>query len=250
MAANDAEAHFETYLAARRLCWQYELPAGDNRPDYWIDTPAGCVVCEVRHVTAHPPSGGSALDPYKPLAKAIGKKAKQSKALDGVHPYVVVLWAPHWPTDEIAVTGAMFGRIEIVMPFDGERADSTKADYGFGRDAKLHPAQHPHVSAVAVITRFNPTLRAVQVEQRKLLAGVVDRDEQIGIILDLYERRTADGALVEEARQPRLRVFHNYYASTPLDFDVFDGPWDQQHGEFGDRYTVVAEGVEVPNLPD
>ena len=253
-ARNEAEDIFEGYLRSRGLTWTYEEAAGNSHPDYWLDGPSEAV-CEVRHVTASLEGPGGAFDVYKPLAKAVKRKAKQGRALEGVRPYVVVIWAPRWPTDFYAVVGALFGKIQIVMPFDPESgsADPDAARMGFGRDATLHGSQHEHISAVAVIQRFNPGLRAVQDEFAQRIASESAEEDPVRgteIILDVFRQSSEEGWYEEGAAEARVVTFHNVYASTPLPLEVFDGPHDEQYSIDAASFTKVFEGDEVRHLPD
>lgn len=258
-AKNPAEALVEEYLNERRITWQYEQEAGGRYPDFWLDLPSK-PVCEVRHVTkslSDLPGKGGAFDGHKPLANAIHAKAKQGKALDGLQPYVVMLWVPDWVSDPLIVSGAMFGRIQVVMPFDPATgtADVDQAYTGFGRDATLHGEQHRHISAVTIIHRFNPTLRAVQDEYQSLATEAskdteADRLAGVQSLFEVFRRRTEDGTFDEDARQVRLVTMHNIHASTPLPLDVFNGSFDEQYSIGTDGYELVYQGEAVPLLPE
>lgn len=257
MGRNEAEAHFETYLDAHHLSYRYEEPAGGARPDYWIDHLNGTVVCEVRHVTA---SIGNrignrfgAFDPYKPLAKAVKRKSKQGRALDGIHPYVVVLWAPDWGVGDIAAAGALFGRVGISFPVDEATGtgDLDRASNTFGRDATLHPGTRSHISAVAVLRRFNPTLRDAEDEISGRLDAVGRDTIETGlpIIYDVFERRQNDGRFDPDARQPRLTVMHNPDATLPLPGGVLQGPYDEHWSEVDGIYGRQWVGEAHHRLP-
>ena len=250
-----AEEIFEQYLTARGITWAYEVPAGESHPDYWLDHPAQ-PVCEVRHVTAALlDQEPGPVDPYKPIAKAVKRKAKQGRALEGAHPYVVVIWAPDWPTDFHSVSGALFGKIRAVMPVDPATgtADSSRSHVGFGRDASLHSSQHEHVSAVAVIDQFNPGLCAAEAEIDGEIEPTCDNlglAEKVAIAQDVFDRRTRDGLFEHGACTTRLVTYHNMHATTPLPLDVFDGPFDEQYSIGSDgTFTLVFEGDQVSNRP-
>jgi hypothetical protein len=251
--SEETESYFADYLLERGVPHEYEKAAGSSFPDYWLTTRHGAVVCEVHRIRKslyERPSGVGAIDPYPPIRKAVKRKAPQGKSLRGAIPYVVVLHAPGWPADEVSVPGALFGGIQVVMPFDGESARAEDAHYEFGRNAELHRDQHPHVSAVAVLKRFNPTLRAVQDEVDELLdhqRGDVERSLSVGI--EAFRRRTEDGTYIEDARRTRLVVYHNLYATTPLPTDVLAGPFDEQFSTVGGVYNRISQGIETPRLP-
>lgn len=252
-ARNEAEEHFEQYLGARGIKFEYERPAGDKHPDYWLEA-SGDPVCEVRHITASMsdlPNRSGAFDPYGPLAKAVKRKSAQGRALEGAHPYVVVIWAPHWVDDPLAVMGAVFGKVQIVMPFDPAvgAADADKATMGFGRDATLHAEQRRHISAVAVIRRFNPRLRAAQDELDALRRPEATLEEGVRLTMEVFGRRAEKGLLDDDSREPRLVTFHNMYASTPLALDIFDGPFDEQYSISESAYERVFAGTDVERLP-
>lgn len=257
MAQNAAEEHFETYLDSHSHTYRYELPAGAANPDYWVDHDTGPVVCEVRHVTA---SIGEtignefgSIDPYKPLAKAVKRKSRQGRALDGVHPYVVVLWAPDWDVGDLAVAGALFGRVGISFPVDTTTGtgDLGKASNRFGRDATLHPGTRSHISAVALLHRFNPTLRDAEDEISARL-DVLGRDSietGLPVIWDVFERRQNEGLFDPDARQPRLTVMHNPDATLPLPPDVLRGPYDEHWSDINGVYGPYWVGDLHHRLP-
>jgi len=258
MAQNEAETLFETYLASQGLVFAYEQEAGDGRrPDYWVETAAGVVVCEVRHVTASISNvlGGTvgSLDPYRPLARAVKAKSRQGRGLAGVHPYVVVLWAPGWDVSDFAVSGALFGNLTMVMPLDSDTAtaDTSQVHTEFGRDAVMHHDERAHISAVAILRQFNPTLRAAQDEIAHQLddVGRGDIGTSVPVIQQVFQRREADGTFEPDLQKPRLVTYHNPQATKPLDRDVFNGPFDQQWAPMDGEYRQVAAGRLVESLP-
>jgi hypothetical protein len=259
MASNAAEEHFETYLDAHRLTYEYELAAGDAHPDYWVDHDDGLVVCEVRHVTAsigqEVGNGFGSFDAYQPLNRAVKRKSKQGRALEGVWPYVVVLWAPDWGVGDLAVSGALFGKVQISMPMDTTTgtADMDQARSTFGRNAALHHGDdgRPHVTAVALIRRFNPTLRDAEDEISAKLdeVGRDSIDTSLPIISEVFERRAAEGLFDENARQPRLTVFHNPHATISLPAGVFRGPFDQHWFDHDSQYGPWWNGTMLDRLP-
>jgi hypothetical protein len=253
VARDEAEEHFETYLASRGIAFEYELPAGDSNPDYWLAV-SGAPVCEVCHVTASMsdlPNRSGAFDAYKPLAKAIKRKSSQGRALEGSQPYVVVVWAPQWVDDAFVVMGALFGKVQIVMPFDSATgsADMDQASMDFGRDATLHASQRRHISAVAVIHRFNPRPRAAQDELDALRRRGASPEEGVRLTMEVFGRRAEQGLLDDDSREPRLVTFHNMYAATPLALDIFDGPFDEQYSISESAYERVFAGTDVDRLP-
>jgi hypothetical protein len=254
VAVNEAEMHFEAYLESRVIEFEYENDAGDRRPDYWLSPLRGGAVCEVRHVTAAMsdlPDGSGPFDPYKPLAKAVKRKSAQGRGLEGKRPYVVVLWAPHWVDDPLSVLGALFGKAGVVMRISratGE-ADLSQLSLGFGLNATLQAGQRQHISAVAMLRRFNPGLRAAQDEVEELLPPGGSPEEGLKTILDVYGRRGDEGLLDDGARCPRIVTFHNTHASVPLPLAVFDGSYDEQYRVTDSGYVRVFAGHEVDRLP-
>lgn len=258
VARNEAEEHFETYLDLHELGFEYERAAGAAHPDFWINSPQGLVVAEVRHVTARVGEGRGnrfgAFDPYKPLGKAVKRKSRQGREVPENIPYVVVLWAPGWGVDDFTVSGALFGKLEMVMPLNTETgtADMGELHTEFGLNKTMRETERDHISAVVLMRRFNPTLRGAQNEIAAMLdrTGRDDRDAGVRVIFDVHERRRSEGLLDDEARQPRLVTFHNPNATTPLGIDVFNGPFDQQWSAEGDRYRCTHTGAHVGELPD
>ena len=250
-ARTPAERHFEHYLRGRGLEYEYELETTTGaRPDFWVETPERLVVCEVRQLDATlsgRPNRSGAFDATAPITKAIKRKSRQGRGLGGVYPYVVVLWAPHWVDDDAVVIGAVLGRLQISMPFNASTGalDPERRAPTVGRDAALHGGARTHISAVAMMSRFNPGALAAEEEVRAKLDGSATKLERIEMIIRIYGEREAAGLLNDDDREPRLSVFHNPYASVPLAGHVFRGDFDRHYALEGDHYLRVFEGPDA-----
>jgi hypothetical protein len=244
---DEAEELFERYLTSRSLTFAYEQEAGGKHPDFWIDTRSGTVVCEVRQMFASLPPGAGSIDVYDPIRRAVDSKRRQGDGVKGLHPYVVVLHAPFWPTDSVAMAGALFGNVGITMPFDPATgtADSSKSETAFGRDGKLRHGQNSRFSAIAVVRQTNPTDFIVRAEiARRLDEAGAKPGEGTEIIIDTSSELEAGGLYQPNVRVVWLDVFHSHNASLPLSTTVFDGPYDRQHGAVGNTFVEIAHGVD------
>lgn len=70
------------------------------------------------------------------------------------------------------------------------------------------------------------------------------------VIFDTFQEFTADGRFEERAIEYRAVVYHNYFADTPLPYEVFGGLCDEQYGLLDSRYMLVTQGLNDPGLPD
>ncbi len=262
-SGRQAEAIFEEYLQLHGLSFDYEAPAGTYRPDYWIasaDDPIA--VCEVTALEKTlGPNRSGAFDGPGPVRSKVKKKVRQGRSVaEAGIPYVVVVWSTTWPTDEIIVSSALFGRLQITMPVDPDigTADRDQTQLQFGRDAALHADQHRNVSAVSIVKQFNPYQRQADdlVRERRREAGVppgASLEEALPVILATYDELQAAGKYVDGARRPRLVTYHNPHTVNPLPTELFAGPFDEQHGLIGNggaHYGTIAVGTQVPRLPE
>jgi hypothetical protein len=255
------EALFRAYLRQRRLKFDYEAPSGGRRPDFLVHDPAGDVVCEVFEPVRRLPGRAGAIEPYEHLRRAFrGRKRKQGAEAKKLGlPYVIVLAASNSDVsfDDISVTGAMFGAHGVTMPFDAERGEAREdeARWGFLRGGGLHTGKNTRYSAVAVLTKFNPTLHRVErAYQEKIVRHGIPPGARAPVIYRAFDDAAEAGTYDEHAAVARLTVYHNPYASAPLSMEALGGPHDHQwHAietspdEVG--YTLVAEGRFCWELP-
>lgn len=255
---DDPELLFEAYLQTVGLEYGYEHEIDGRHPDFWIpssDAPA--VVCEVTEVQKDLPGRVGSFDAARPVRAKIKKKAKQGKGLGALRiPFVVVLRSRSWPLDQVTVPGAMFGRVGITMPFDPAKGafEADEARPAFGRDAQLQPDQHPHVSAVAVLRLFNPTLRSAEAVPYDRLRDLREQpDVDLAAIFEatcqVFEELEADAMFEPDALEPRLVVYRNVHAVNPLPSELLAGPYDECWGGFDGLWVQTSLGVRHNVVP-
>jgi hypothetical protein len=198
-----------------------------------------------------------------------GQKYAQAKAArDAGLPFVVVLRHTNSdiPFNPIVVAGAMFGDLATqfsVWLGPGPRPQETAPESRtvFGGGGRLQETMNRAISAVAILTTFNPTMWRVQRAYQGRLQRLNGpgwpslREQQLAcdLINETYDHFRATGDFDDDARLARLTVIHNPYCDNPVDLDVFSGPHDDQWGhipiENGSACTLVAQGRmrwEVP----
>jgi hypothetical protein len=243
---DEGEQLFESYLRDRGLTFDYERTSGRVHPDFWVTSDVGTIVCEVCTLSARPPVGGSAIDVYEPIRTAINRKRRQGREVKGELPYVLVLHAPSWPTDDIAISGAMLGNVGISMPFDPSTgtADMDEATTRYLAGGRLQPRQNTRFSALVVVHRFNPGRlrldRALRGKPRDLPLA-----EAVAYTMRVADELAAHGLLDDDEWLPRVDVFHNPWALTALPDGVFAGPRDRVYADQGGSFGLIAEGVEL-----
>lgn len=264
------ERLFMAYLRQRRLRYEYEPIVGGRRPDFVVEHPGiGQVAWEVYEPEHRLPGRVGAVDPYPPIRSAFeGRKRKQAKASSAAGlPHVVVLGGSNSDVsfDPLIVAGGMFGNVGVtfsvqVDPDGPPPPDDRRTSFlGGGR---LQPELNRSVSAVAILTSFNPTLWRVHAAYRSRLdqlglhgAGksARDREARVKVIMETFEHFTCTGMYDDEARVARVTVLHNPHAAHPLDLGVVSGPHDEQWGVVVDTdeasYGQVASGIRCWELP-
>lgn len=239
--ATESEALFAAYLDDRGLTYEYEREFGGRPLDFFVTHPTlGAVVCEVTEITTMEPAGW--VDPYRAAREKIKEKQKQGRALTGEFPYVIVLrFAVLHPPVDMIVTGAMYGDIGVTIPIDPATggpppgAEWQVAPLGGGR---MQPERNTTISAIAVIEQFNPTKAAVE---RAIAARLPERpsfEEAWRVTREEYARPRYQ----DDARLPRLDVFHNLHAAMPVPREFFAGPHDALWDLAGDAYTRTWTG--------
>jgi hypothetical protein len=185
---------FQQFLEARQLSFEHELEAGTKRPDYWVTTPAGLVVCEVTGMEASlgaqsDKNGGGGFDIARPIERKVLAKVEQGAALAGVAPYVIVVHGPNYPMDPVPMTDTLFGRRQIVIRRGPDGVEHTTMERS--PHALFAPDKHRHVSAVAAFD---------------------------------------DAAPYRLDQQVRVAIFHNPRATSPLVVGSLTGPLDVEYG--------------------
>jgi len=250
------EKAMAAYLNDRALPHQYEAAVGPKHPDFSVEHPqAGKVVCEVYEPRFRLPRGadgrptGGFIDPYHVVRKGIDKRAKSEQAratLEAGHPFVIVLASTdsEWPVDDDNIPGALFGDVQVVMPFDGQQADVSAARLAFGDHGRLESDRNQAYSAVAAISSFNPGYAAVEARALERLLAKDGPGKHIGLLLEAGHELAQAGCYDEAALTRRLRIFHNPYAAIPLPM-TFAGPHDDQWAadHIDGTYGEVSWGV-------
>lgn len=259
-----------SYLRQRRLRFEYEPIVGSRRPDFVVEHPRiGQVVWEVYEPEFRLPNRVGAMDPYPPIRSAFeGRKRKQAKASSEAGlAHVVVLGRSNsdMSFDPSIVAGGMFGNLGVTFSVQVDPAGPAPPDdrrTSFLSGGRLQPELNRSVSALAILTSFNPTLWRVEAAYRNRLdqlglpgAGESARERaaRVNVIMETFEHFTRTGMYDDEARVARVRVLHNPHAVHPLDLVAASGPHDEQLGVVvdGDQatYGQIASGIRSWELP-
>ena len=135
------------------------------------------------------------------------------------------------------VAGAMFGDVSVEVPLDSTGDESRTV---FGGGGRVQRKRNRGVSAVAILSSFNPTyLRVEQAMADRLgvepswrpnMSPASVRREQVAsarVMEEVQDHMAATGDIVT-AQLAKLTVLHNPYAENPIGLDVLDGPHDVQ----------------------
>lgn len=238
-----SEQLFDNYLKRRKIKFDVEKGVLVH-PDRILHLSNGDVICEIRQLERsknEPMSGWN--DPYDKIRRAIKKKVRQGKEAK-VHdtPYVVVLFnrSARIATDNFIIQAAMYGDLSILIDVDLKNPKSrakVKGNVFSGRGIIRHarsykePGQpfNRRISAIAVLETINPTYKYVSQAADEIIKGTEDLKERLHIFWDMIESLKKKGKYIEHLQVAKLRVFHNFYAYTPLSFDVFNGKYDEQY---------------------
>jgi len=196
-------------------------------------------------------------------------QAQQAKASRAAGlPHVVVLGQGHSDTafDPLMVAGGMFGNVGVTFSVQADAGDPVPPDdvrSTFLGGGRLQSKLNRSVSALALLTSFNPTLWRAETACESRLARVRarsanrssprDRAEAVRLIMETYEHLVATGAFDPNACVARITVLHNPHAAIPLDLSAAAGPHDEQWGAVvGDNvvvYTRVTSGIRAWEIP-
>jgi hypothetical protein len=268
---SDGERLLSAYLRQRRLPFVYEPPLGRRRPDFLVSHPARDIACDVYEPQVRLPGGRTfSFSSYPALRKGMhGQKYAQAKAArDASLPFVVVLRHTNSgiPFDPVVVAGAMFGDVATEFsvwlgPGPRPQEEPPESRTVFGGGGRLQERMNRAISAVAILTTFNPTMWRVQraylgpLDTLKTSGWPTPREQQraCDLINETYDHFRATGDFDDSACLARLTVIHNPYCDYPVDLEVFGGPHDDQWGhipiEDGSACMLVAQGRlrwEVP----
>lgn len=242
-----SEQLFEEYLQTRGLAFEREK--GDVvHPDYFLYISGKQLVCEVHQLERKTPLPKffTSSQPFKKLRVAIKKKVRQGKEAKGQQiPYAIVLFSmdPVVMTSNVAVMAAMYGDPVFtfnILPLSKDKKqrvpiEDPKPQFG-GNGIIRHArgttdAGVPHnkrVSAVIMLDCINPTQEVFDKEYEKAVVGITDLDGQFKVFNKVNKKLRKEGRYNDNT-VPRVRVFHNFYTTTSLGFDVFTGQYDEQY---------------------
>lgn len=241
-----SEEFFDKYLNSRKIKFEVEMGVLVH-PDRILHFPNKEVTCEIRQLERgknEPINYVGSVDPYKKLRKAIKRKTRQGgEAKQSKTPYVIVLfnYNSRQIMSSFVVEGAMYGDVAIVIdiPQDPKQKGKVRGNFfsanGILRHARSHkePGQpfNQRVSAVAILDIINPTQNVFDEEFKKASVGIdTKKFHKLFKIAGEVERRLKrEGKYDDTLQVQRLRVFHNFYATNPLGFDVFNGKHDEQY---------------------
>lgn len=242
-----SEQLFDEYLKKRKI--KFDIEEGNIvHPDRTLHIPSGNVVCEVRQIDT--PKGYkfqngvvSVGDPYKRLRRAIKKKVRQGKEAQTSNlPYVIVIFNNdiRQPTQNFVVEAAMYGDLSFVIDIKPTkpRSESNLIGKAFSSGGIIRHARgysdpgsifNKRVSAVAVLETINPTYHWVSKTCDEILSKTKDLKFTLPLAIKAINKLTKEGKYKPNLKLPRLRVFHNFYATNHLRFDVFNGKYDEQY---------------------
>jgi len=236
------ERLFAAYLRQRGLSWEREPDVRGSRPDFVVRHPVMEFASEVYEPVLRLPPGGGWFDSYPPLRRSFkGRKSRQAKAVkDAGLPFVVVLGRTNSdvPFQPEIVAGAMFGNVSVEVPLDSTGGESRTV---FGGGGRVQRKQNRGVSAVAILSSFNPTYwRVEQVMADRLgvepswrpnMSPASAKREQVAsarVMREIHDHMAATGDYIVTAQLAKLTVLHNPYADHPIGLDVLNGPHDVQ----------------------
>jgi hypothetical protein len=252
---SEGEAATADYLMRRRLPFEHHAPLGGRNPDFVATHPiTGDVALEVFEPELSLPGKVGAFDSIKPLERGFKpRKREQARAArDAGIPFVLVAASTNSdiPYDSHAVAGALFGRPGVTFPV-GVPDPGAAARWAYLGPGKARPDANTSVSAMALISYFNPTEWRLQAAWHGRVplstrTSQADVGEALAARHAIYEELVARGIYLPELRRPRLRLFHNPWAAIPLDL-AFAGQHDEQTAAIQRSdgawiFTGVSEG--------
>lgn len=233
---DESEALFSAYVRQRPdLKAEREVRWGTHAPDFTVTGALGTVVCEVYSPTLALPNGVGTFDSVSPVENALtGRKRKQGGAVSAAGlPYVVVIGR--------ANSDLPFSEFELMVAM-------------FGGKHKVGPSVNTRYSALAVASRFNPTVwRFERALAERTATGSDDLADKVRVAFELERELIAGGTYDPDAAVARLRVVHNPWAKAPLDPGWFGGPHDEQFvfdpAPAGGRLIRSTAGWRIDEVP-
>jgi len=233
------ETLFEEYLGLRGLRFDHEPNIGRRRPDYFVHSPAGDVLCEVKDFKPN--------DKDRALSAAIAKKeinvqwgplqfariqlriraaSRQLREFKGRYPCLVVLCDPFAlaSLSDLTVFGAMYGAVYLSVPIDADGTSRREPTNAFDRKTRyLTRDANTTVSAVAILERVTPNQRLVNeaVAKEHFEQGSEGTRAKMKFIYDF-----ADSNPEVFHEEPRLQIFRNPFAALPWPDAALAGPHD------------------------
>lgn len=167
--------------------------------------PVGRAICEIYSPELILKNRVGSADPFGPVHRAFGRRKRhqgaQAKA-DG-EPYVVVISSDN--------SHIQFDAFELLVgAFGGRRA--------------LQPFKNTRYSAIAVISRLNPTRYRFEGALKDRLPPGSDLSTVWDVVTEVSNEMVATGSFDPDAAVARLKVVHNPWARTALPLDFFGRP--------------------------
>lgn len=256
------ELLLEHYLAARGLQFQIEPRVGGRNPDFVVEIDDAMVGMEVYEPELRLPRGaaGEISTPAALRRGFEGRKYKQAQAVAARGwPFILVVARTNSDIDfdPLLAASAMYGELHASFKIDTATGDAIESSFGFGQGARIQPELKRAISAVAVISGFNPTAASVRDQVREALAGVQGDDpkrlqKMLTIGRDIEGSAILAGTYDPQATAARLVVLHNPFATRSLNREFFGGrhdvQWDVLESGHGTLYGPVAAGIEAAGL--
>lgn len=241
-----SEQLFDEYLKTREI--KFDIERGNKvHPDRTLHLLSGNVVCEIRQLDIpndYKFQSGvvNVGDPYKRLRRAIKKKVRQgAEAKLGNMPYVVILFNNdiRQPMQNFVLEAAMYGDLCFVIDIKPTkpRSESKLIGQGFAAGGIIRHARsysepgsifNKRISAVAVLEIINPTYHWVSEACDDILGKTKELKQTLVLANKAISKLIKEGKYKPDLKVPRLRVFHNFYATNQLRFDIFDSKYDEQ----------------------
>jgi hypothetical protein len=242
----DGERLAAAYLRQRRFPYKYEPQVRGRNIDFVAEAPSGQVALEIYEPRLRLPNRAGPFDSVAPILGLFqGRKRKQiAAAKDAGIPLILVVGSANsdMAFNLYSAESAMFGRQGVRFAVD-ETGQGSEPEWAFLGGGRIQPRLNTGVSALALLSRFNPTKWRLEAAWRA--QGLVDRPptetrrelaEVIGRMAEIETEATDRGVFDPSASLARLIVLHNPHAVNSLTFD-FAGPHDDQYGT-----AVVDDG--------
>lgn len=246
-AKTEGEALFEQYLTSQRLPFEFEkdIPGTKKHPDYAVSFEEQELLFEVKDIVQPPPPQGFStfFDSYDPIRSEIGEARKK---LRGMKTYVCglvlhVVSGFVMLDDPLTVFGAMYGDVQIRIPFDPEKGAALPGEemLAFGPGGKMMSPRllTPRNTTISAIIAIHPVpLGRVRLAHEHLSQFPGDT------ALEHFENEVG-----YDSQEIGIGVitYENKDARRPLPTGIFRGPYDQRWASTREGFERVFAGERI-----